>query len=87
LKDASLARSGFQRVQLFGGKPGVDKVSVSGRSANLPLRAPATVDRYFRNEGDVVVQLVGNDGECWEARFAADRAKNEEDGYKASFTP
>jgi hypothetical protein len=73
-------------MQFFGGKPGADKISVSGRGDNLPLPAPATGEQYFRHEGDVLVQLLGNDGECWEARFEADRAKNEDDGYKASFT-
>lgn len=85
-KDRTLAQSGVQSLVLRGGKPGADKIASNGRGATLPLPAPATASRYFRHEGDVVVQLVSDDGDCWESRFdAADVRVNDPDSYKASF--
>jgi hypothetical protein len=83
-KDRTLAQSGIQSLLLRGGRPGSDKISLNGKGTALPLAPPAPTS-YFRHEGDVIVQLVSDDGACWESRFGpADARVNSPGSYKAT---
>jgi hypothetical protein len=84
-KDPNLGQSGLRSLVLRGGQPGLDKIVLKGKGANLPLPSPATPTQFFQHEGNVVVQLVRDTGECWEGLFApADASQNRPDLYKAS---
>ena len=84
-RDTTLSQAGVKTIQLRGGRPGSDRVGVSGAGDALPLPAPASGSRDFRHEGDVVIQLVGDTGGCWEATFApTDVKQNLPDRYRAA---
>lgn len=83
--DGTLAREGLKTVIAKGGQPGAGKVVVNGRGALLPLPAPASPTTFFHHQGDVVVQLVTDDGECWESLFApGDARQNRPDNFRAT---
>ena len=87
-KDATSGADGFKTIKLRGGKPGADKIAVAGAGSALPLPVPSSGSQYFRHEGSVVVQLVGDTDACWEATFApTDVRQNVADAYKATAVP
>lgn len=67
--DKGLARYGIKKIELKGGNPGKDQVSVGGKGPNLPVPAPASANHLFAEGGTVTVQLVNSDGTCWEAVY------------------
>ncbi len=82
--DPDLQQAGILKVVLTGGQPGQDKIAVKGKGTMLPLPLPASGSQFLHQESDVVVQLVSDTGECWEAVFPpAAVLENRPDLYKA----
>lgn len=82
-RDPDLQQAGILKIVLKGGQPGADKITVKGKGASLPFPAPAG-GTFLHQEGDVIVQLVTDDGECWESVFPPGTVlENRPDLYKA----
>ncbi len=67
-RDPRGAADGVRTVLLQAGPKG-GKVAVVAKGADVPLPAPRYPYRFFGQDPALVVQLVRDDGTCWESSF------------------
>lgn len=76
--DKAHASDGISSLVLKQGlAPGKTKIILAGKGANLPLPVLP-----FLQSSNVVMQLRGSHGVCWETRFAAPAARNQPDQFR-----
>ncbi len=83
-RDKNGVSDGVLKAQLKAGEAGKTKVKIGAGGMNLPLPAPAGAT-FFRQDPNVVVQLVNGAGKCWTSQFAPDQTKtNDVANFKAA---
>ena len=82
--DGTGAQGGMQKLRLKGGRPGHDKLLIKAGGAALALPTPASATQLFAQQQDVTVQVVNDDGNCWDATYSPSAVlTNRADFYKA----
>ncbi len=69
LSDASGMQYGMERLLLRGGRLGSDTLQAGAGGDNLELPLPVSIDKFFAQQDDVIVQLVNNVNKCWQSTF------------------
>ncbi|HSP99276.1 MAG TPA: hypothetical protein VL049_18810 [Candidatus Dormibacteraeota bacterium] len=67
--DSAGVQYGMRKVLLKGGRPGRDSLFAAGGGEVLALPLPVSVDNYFAQQNDVIVQMLTDGDGCWQSTF------------------
>ncbi len=74
--------NGIRRIVLRVGPTGKAKISFKAKGARLPLPTRPDPNHLVSQDPTVTVQLVNNEGQCWEGVYQRPAKRSDHDVFK-----